>query len=70
MENWRNLPKLHNVVAVTHEEAKKLIQPHICEMCRRWFNPTEEERKKDEEYIKNMDWDFEWEVITPYIDKK
>lgn len=29
----------------THEEFVKLIQPYICELCRRLFNPTKEELK-------------------------
>ena len=48
----------------THEEFVKLIQPYICELCRRLFNPTKEELKNSKENkIANDDWIFEWEVI-------
>lgn len=47
----------------THEEFLKLIQPYICELCRRLFNPTKEEREESKQ-INNDDWIFEWEVIS------
>lgn len=65
MENWRNLPKLGSVQAVSHKEAFDLMRPCICEMCRRWFHPTEEEKKEGAEYVANMDFDFEWKIVIP-----
>lgn len=51
----------------TREQVMEIITPVICEVCRRLFNPTDEEREKDrlalEEIDKSM---FEWEVNMNY----
>lgn len=51
----------------TREQVMEIITPVICKVCRRLFNPTDEEREKDrlalEEIDKSM---FEWEVNMNY----
>jgi hypothetical protein len=51
-------------VKLTREEFVTLMQPVMCDMCRRIFNPTEEERqltKKALDEFNSKDWT--WEVI-------
>lgn len=54
---WKNMKSVHSARLYTREQAMEIITPIICEVCRRLFNPT------DEEIDKSM---FEWEVNMNY----
>lgn len=64
---WKNMKSVHSARLYTREQAMEIITPIICEVCRRLFNLTDEEREKDrlalEEIDKSM---FEWEVNMNY----
>lgn len=54
---------------LTKEEFVTLIKPVMCDICRRIFNPTEEERqslKKTLEKFNSEDWT--WELIINHKD--
>lgn len=54
---------------LTREEFVTLMKPVMCDICRRIFNPTEEERqslKKTLEKINSEDWT--WELIINHKD--
>ena len=54
---------------LTREEFVTLIQPVMCDMCRRIFNPTEEERQSLKETLAKFDSEFwTWEVIINHKD--
>lgn len=44
---WKNMKSVHSARLYTREQAMEIITPIICEVCRRLFNPTDEEREKD-----------------------
>lgn len=64
---WKNMKSVYSARIYTREQVMEIITPVICEVCRRLFNPTDEEREKDrlalEEIDKSM---FEWEVNMNY----
>lgn len=64
---WKNMKPVCSARLYTREQAMEIITPIICEVCRRLFNPTDEEREKArlalEEIDKSM---FEWEVNMNY----
>lgn len=64
---WKNMKSVYSARIYTREQAMEIITPVICKVCRRLFNPTDEEREKDrlalEEIDKSM---FEWEVNMNY----
>lgn len=64
---WKNMKPVYSARIYTREQAMEIITPVICKVCRRLFNPTDEEREKDrlalEEIDKSM---FEWEVNMNY----
>ena len=64
---WKDMKSVCSARIYTREQAMEIITPIICEVCRRLFNPTDEEREKDrlalEEIDKSM---FEWEVNMNY----
>lgn len=54
---------------LTIEEFITLNQPVICDICRRIFNPTEEERQSLKETLEKFDSeDWTWEVIINHKD--
>lgn len=64
---WKNMKSVYSARIYTREQVMEIITPIICEVCRKLFNPTDEEREKDrlalEEIDKSM---FEWEVNMNY----
>lgn len=49
---------------LTREEFVTLIQPVMCDMCRRIFNPTEEERQSLKKTLEKFNSEFwTWELI-------
>ena len=53
-----------SAVELTNEQLVKIIKPIMCDICRRIFNPTDEERKQLKESLKTLnDVPFEWEII-------
>lgn len=64
---WKNMKSVYSARLYTREQVMEIITPVICKVCRRLFNPTDEEREKDrlalEEIDKSM---FEWEVNMNY----
>jgi hypothetical protein len=64
---WKNMKSVYSARIYTREQVMEIITPVICKVCRRLFNPTDEEREKDrlalEEIDKSM---FEWEVNMNY----
>lgn len=59
-----NVNKIGSPICLTHEQFRKVMEPTICEVCRRVFNPTDEEREKDRLALEEIDKSiFEWEVI-------
>ena len=64
---WKNMKLVYSARIYTREQVMEIITPVICKVCRRLFNPTDEEREKDrlalEEIDKSM---FEWEVNMNY----
>ena len=64
MGSWKNVNKIGPPIRLTHEQLRKVMKPIICEVCRRVFNPTEEEKEKDRLALEEIDNSiFEWEVI-------
>lgn len=54
---------------LTREEFVTLIQPVMCDICRRIFNPTEEERQSLKEALEKFNSEFwTWEVIINHKD--
>lgn len=61
---WKNMKPVCSARLYTREQAMEIITPIICEVCRRLFNPTDEEREKDRLALEEIDKSiFEWEVI-------
>jgi hypothetical protein len=54
----------------THEQFFEIMKPVMCDLCRRLFNPTDEEKeeaKKNLEELKKISLDdFTWEVIIKH----
>ena len=64
---WKNMKSVHSARFYTREQAMEIITPIICEVCRRLFNPTDEEREKDRLALEEIDKSiFEWEVNMNY----
>lgn len=64
----KELPPL-TYIKLTREEFVTLMKPVMCDICRRIFNPTEEERqllKKTLEKFNSEDWT--WELIINHKD--
>lgn len=56
-------------VKLTREEFVTLMQPVMCDICRRIFNPTEEERQSLKKALEKLDSeDWTWEVIINHKD--
>jgi hypothetical protein len=56
-------------VKLTREEFVTLMQPVMCDICRRIFNPTEEERQSLKETLEKFNSeDWTWEVIINHKD--
>ena len=50
-------------VKYTDKELIKELKPIMCEVCRRIFNPTEEEKEATRKYLNDIDIsDFTWEI--------
>lgn len=64
---WKNMKSVHSARLYTREQAMEIITPIICEVCRRLFNLTDEEREKDRLALEEIDKSiFEWEVNMNY----
>lgn len=64
---WKNMKPVCSARLYTREQAMEIITPIICEVCRRLFNPTDEEREKDRLALEEIDKSiFEWEVNMNY----
>lgn len=64
---WKNMKPLSPPAVCTHEQFLKIVKPVVCNVCRRIFNPTDEEREKDRLALEEIDKSiFEWEVILNY----
>jgi len=64
----KELPPI-TYIKLTKEEFVTLMKPVMCDICRRIFNPTEEERqslKKTLEKFNSEDWT--WELIINHKD--
>lgn len=65
--SWYNVSKLRPPVHFTYEQFYETMKPITCEVCRRLFNPTNEEREKDRLALEEVDKSiFEWEVNMNY----
>ena len=61
---WKNMKPVYSAKIYTREQAMEIITPVICKVCRRLFNPTDEERENDRLALEEIDKSiFEWEVI-------
>lgn len=59
--------KIGPPMSLTHEQFLEIMKPIICGICRRIFNPTDEEREKDRLALKEINESiFEWKVIPNY----
>lgn len=64
---WKNMKPVYSARPYTREQAMEIITPAIYEVCRRLFNPTDEEREKDRLALEEIDKSiFEWEVNMNY----
>lgn len=64
---WKNMKPVCSAGLYTREQAMEIITPIICEVCRRLFNPTDEEGEKDRLALEEIDKSiFEWEVNMNY----
>ena len=64
---WKNMKSICSARIYTREQVMEIITPVICEVCRRLFNPTDEEREKDRLALEEIDKSiFEWEVNMNY----
>lgn len=49
---------------LTKEEVREVLEPMIAEQIKRILNPTEEERRHLQEFVKELgELDLEWEVV-------
>ena len=56
-------------VKLTREEFVTLMKPVMCDICRRIFNPTEEERQSLKKTLEKFDSeDWTWELIINHKD--
>jgi hypothetical protein len=54
---------------LTKEEFVTLMKPVMCDICRRIFNPTEEERQSLKKTLEKFDSeDWTWELIINHKD--
>lgn len=54
---------------LTKEEFVTLMKPVMCDICRRIFNPTEEERQSLKKTLEKFDSEFwAWELIINHKD--
>lgn len=54
---------------LTREEFVTLMKPVMCDICRRIFNPTEEERQSLKKTLEKFDSeDWTWELIINHKD--
>ena len=64
---WKNMKSVCSARTYTREQVMEIITPVICKVCRRLFNPTDEEREKDRLALEEIDNSiFEWEVNMNY----
>lgn len=64
----KELPPI-TCVKLTKEEFETSIKPVICDICRRIFNPTKEERQSLKKVLTEFDSrDWTWELITNHKD--
>lgn len=64
---WKNMKSVYSARIYTREQVMEIITPVICKVCRRLFNPTDEEREKDRLALEEIDKSiFEWEVNMNY----
>ena len=64
----KELPPI-TYVKLTKEEFEALMKPAICDICRRIFNPTEEERQSLKKVLEKIDSeDWTWELIINHKD--
>lgn len=64
---WKNMKLVCSARPYTREQAMEIITHTIYEVCRRLFNPTDEEREKDRLALEEIDKSiFEWEVNMNY----
>ena len=62
-DTLKNMKPVYSAGIYTREQAIEIITPVICKVCRRLFNPTDEEREKDRLALEEIDKSiFEWEV--------
>lgn len=65
--SWNDMSKIGSPMSLTHEQFREMMKPIICGICRRIFNPTDEEREEARLALKEIDESiFEWEVTTNY----
>ena len=65
--SWHDMNKIGPPMSLTHEQFLEIMKPIICGICRRIFNPTDEEREKDRLALEEIDKSiFEWEVNMNY----
>ena len=65
-------PLNFTVKKYTHEEFLQELQPVMCALCRRIFNPTEEEKETDRRLRKeteDLGFAYEWEIVIPKYTK-
>lgn len=61
---WKNMKPVCSARLYTREQAMEIYYSIICEVCRRLYSPTDEEREKDRLALEEIDKSiFEWEVI-------
>lgn len=63
-EFWYNMNKINPPMCLTHEQFYEIMKPIICEICRKIFNPTNEEIEEAKLILEEIDKSiFEWEII-------
>lgn len=54
----------------TSEQFFEIMKPVMCDLCRRLFNPTKEEKEEAKKYLEELKKisldDFTWEVVTKH----
>lgn len=53
----------------TSEQFFEIIKPVMCDLCRRLFNPTKEEKEEAKKWLEDLENtldDFTWEVIIKH----
>ena len=64
----KELPPI-TYIKLTREEFVTLMKPVMCDICRRIFNPTEEERQSLKKTLEKFDSeDWTWELIINHKD--